>query len=144
MPNETLTLTVLPNGIREQLLDNGTLARVLGFSLFLTPKLGQNGTLGDGQFPIFEQWTKHARSLMVSLDIQGAVFPGSGSRVRPLLSLGALQPDYWSLVLPESLPVIAWSFKDQTTRTLRSYPTTLLREQILGLYNDVAQNTSTA
>ncbi len=141
---ETVTFTFLPNGIREQLLDNGKVARVLGFSLFLTPKLGQNGTLGDGQFPVFEQWTKHANSLMVSLDIQGAVFPGTGSRVRPVLALSALQPDYWPLVLPGSTPVVAWSFKDQTTRTLRSYSTTLLREQILGMYNDVAQDLDTA
>src|SRR6266536_1750872 len=122
MSLETIMWTVLPTGID---------GRTLNFSLYLSPQLNATALLGT--FPVFGVWTERAKSLAISLEIQG-----SSSPLLATLQLGGLSTPHWKRVFPDNTPVLAWNFKDQSGRKVQSYPVSETRALVSALYTTVA------
>src|SRR6266850_7891725 len=100
MSLETIMWTVLPTGIE---------GRKLKFSLSLSPQLGATALLGSGSFPGFRVWADRVKSLSVLIEIQGIANPLDAD-----LDLTPISTPYWTHVFPDSTPVVAWNFTDQS------------------------------
>lgn len=123
---EQIVWTVLPNG-----RTRGT----LGFSLFISPRLLADGTLGNFGLG---NWAQKMSSLKLTLQFDG------GPTVAPLLDGSLLSPSLWPGLFPNSTPVRGWGLAPHASRELKSFPVASLHQFINGLYGQVASTPGSA
>lgn len=127
--SQTLLWTVLPCGCTDTRLR---------FSIFLSPRLDPGtaeGRLGD--FAL-HRWPEQVAAMSISLKLD------SGVELPCTVHTEALNTNIWTGLFPDETLVTGHAFRDHSLRKLRSFPMSRLRQDIEGLYDNLAADPVTA
>jgi len=122
--SESLSLIACPHGVDER--SNTAL-----LSLLVVPRLQGAATLGA--FPNLRNWPATLQRGPVEVTLSWA-----GARITVGVPTKQLQRHLWSAILPETAPVVDYTFDDHSGRLVVSYPALLAAAVVKDTYQRVA------
>lgn len=134
MPEHRIHWTALPRAATATHLD---------IDVFVSPRLGVDATQSSytlSEFPELAGWTADLAASEFAFDVS---VDGAAPVPATIQPLDALDPGLWRHLFPSTTRVEPWSFRDHSTRPIRSWPVRWVLTYLRDVYHQVGNASPT-